>query len=234
MPFKNEGMKYGPLRKEAALITKDIIDGFMKVASASVADAVEQVAGKRGHMDHSIKPRISDKKIVGPAVTVQEGPTDEALPPQHALDAIDESPEGSVIVISIDAETNVAVWGGLMTAGAEANNLAGAVLDGGVRDVTEIRRDSGFQIFARSVSPGTTVGHFKTLSSNEPIVCGSITVNPGDLIVADLDGVVVVPQAHIEAVLENATEIELREAEQAKLIRETKSLRAGLAKYKRI
>jgi regulator of RNase E activity RraA len=175
-------MKYGSMQKEETLITKDIIDGFMKVASASVADAVEQVAGKRGHieqvagkrghMDHSIKPRINDKKIVGPAVTVQEGPTDEALPPQHALDAIDESPEGSVIVISIDAETNVAVWGGLMTAGADANKLAGAVLDGGVRDVTEIRRDSGFQVFARSVSPGTTVGHFKTLSSNEPIVCG--------------------------------------------------------------
>ncbi|MGD2271780.1 MAG: RraA family protein [Desulfobacterales bacterium] len=216
------------------MTTKDIIAGFMKVATASVADAVEQVTGKRGYMDHSIKPRINDKKIVGPAVTVQEGPTDEALPPQHALEAIDESPEGSVIVIGIDAETDVAVWGGLMTAGAEANNLAGAVLDGGVRDVTEIRRDSGFQIFARSVSPGTTVGRFKTLSANEPIVCGSITVHPGDMIVADLDGVVAVRQAHITEVLEKATEIELREAEQAKLIRETKSLREGLAKYKRI
>ncbi len=107
--------------------SKDIIDGFMRVASASVADAVEQVTGERGYMDHSIKPRINDKKIIGPAVTVQEGPTDEALPPQHALDAIDESAEGSVIVIGIDAEADVAVWGGLMTAGAEANNLAGAV-----------------------------------------------------------------------------------------------------------
>jgi regulator of RNase E activity RraA len=222
------------MQKETILTTKDIIAGFMKVATASVADAVEQVTGKRGYMDHSIKPRINDKKIVGPAVTVQEGPTDEALPPQHALEAIDESPEGSVIVIGIDAETDVAVWGGLMTAGAEANNLAGAVLDGGVRDVTEIRRDSGFQIFARSVSPGTTVGRFKTLSANEPIVCGSITVHPGDMIVADLDGVVAVRQAHITEVLEKATEIELREAEQAKLIRETKSLREGLAKYKRI
>ncbi len=214
--------------------SKDIIDGFMRVASASVADAVEQVTGERGYMDHSIKPRINDKKIIGPAVTVQEGPTDEALPPQHALDAIDESAEGSVIVIGIDAEADVAVWGGLMTAGAEANNLAGAVLDGGVRDVTEIRRDTGFQVFARSVSPGTTVGRFKTLSSNQPVVCGGISVHPGDLIVADLDGVVVVPQGHIEAVLEKATEIELREAEQAKLIRETKSLREGLAKYHRI
>ena len=66
------------------------------------------------------------------------------------------------------------------------------------------------------------------------MVCGGITVNPADLIVGDLDGVVVVPKAHIDEVLEKATEIEDREAEQARLIRETKSLREGLAKYGRI
>jgi regulator of RNase E activity RraA len=185
-------------------------------------------------MDHEIKPRINDKKVIGPAVTILEGPTAESLPPKHALDAIDESPAGSVIVIAINGEANVAVWGGLMTAGAEVNGHAGAILDGGVRDVTEIRRDSGFQVFARSVSPATTVSRFKTLASNVPVVCGGVTVNPGDLIVADLDGVVVVPKEHVDAVLKMATEIELREAEQARLIRETKSLRQGLAKYGRI
>jgi regulator of RNase E activity RraA len=216
------------------MYSKSVIDGFMKVSTASVSDAVDKIAGKRGYMDHEIKPRINEKKIVGPAVTILEGPTDEALPPKHALDAIDESPAGSVIVIAINAETNVAVWGGLMTAGAEVNGHAGAILDGGVRDVTEIRRDSGFQVFSRSVSPSTTVGRFKTLASNVPVVCGGVTVNPGDLIVADIDGVVVVPQAHVDAVLKMATDIEVREAEQARLIRETKSLREGLAKYGRI
>ena len=94
---------------------KAIIDGFMKVSTASVSDAVDKIAGRRGFMDHEIKPRINDKKIVGPAVTILEGPTAESLPPKHALDAIDESPAGSVIVIAINGETNVAVWGGLMT-----------------------------------------------------------------------------------------------------------------------
>ena len=192
---------------------KSVVDGFMKVSTASVSDAVDKIAGKRGYMDHEIKPRINEKKVVGPAVTILEGPTTEALPPTHALDAIDESPAGSVIVIAINA---------------------GAILDGGVRDVTEIRRDSGFQVFSRSVSPSTTVGRFKTISSNVPVVCGGVTVNPGDLIVADIDGVVVVPQAHVDAVLKMATEIEVREAEQARLIRQTKSLREGLAKYGRI
>lgn len=216
------------------MFSRKVVEGFVKVASASVADAVEHVVGQRGYMDHVIKPRINEKRIVGPAVTVQEGPTDEVLPPQHALEAIDESAEGSVIVIGINGEPNVAVWGGLMTAGAVVNGLAGAVLDGGVRDIMEIRRDYGFSVFARSVSPGSTVGRFKTLAKNVPVVCGGITVSPGDLIVGDLDGVVVVPHAHVDAVLEKATEIELKEAEQAKYIREAKSLRQGLAKYQRI
>jgi 4-hydroxy-4-methyl-2-oxoglutarate aldolase len=73
----------------------------MKVSTASASDAVDKIAGKRGYMGFDIKPRISEKKIVGPAVTIQEGPTDEFVPPKHALDAIDECLEGSVIVIGI-------------------------------------------------------------------------------------------------------------------------------------
>ena len=207
---------------------------YRKVATASVADAVDKICGKRGYMHHSIKPRINEKKLVGPAVTILEGPSDEFLPPQHALDAIDESAAGSVMVISIGGETEVAVWGGLMTAGAVANKLEGAVLDGGLRDIAEIRRDYGFPVYSRSVSPGTTLGRFKTLASNVPVQVGDIMVHPGDLIIADIDGVVVVPGEHVAAVLDLAEEIDARELEQAKLIIETGSLREGLAKYGRI
>ncbi|WP_416798130.1 RraA family protein [Ciceribacter azotifigens] len=213
---------------------EELITGFREVATASVADAVDKVAGKRGFMDESVKPRINDRKIVGPAVTILEGPSDEFLPPQHALDAIDESPAGSVICISVGEETNVAVWGGLMTAGAVANKHEGAILDGGVRDITEIRRDYDFPVFARTASPGTTLGRFKTLASNVPVQIGSVMVHPGDIIVADIDGVVVVPRAHAEAVLAMSKDIDMRELEQAKLIIQVGSLREGLAKYGRI
>jgi len=121
-----------------------------------------------------------------------------------------------------------------MTAGAVANGHAGAVLDGAVRDLTEIRRDYDFPVYARSVSPGTTLGRFKTLSSNVPVTCGGIEVHPGDIIVADIDGVVVVPREHAETVLRMAQEIDARELEQARLIIQAKSLREGLAKYGRI
>ncbi len=214
---------------------KELIDGFNQVAVASVADAVDKVCGKRGYMATCIKPRINDKRICGPAATVLEAATDEFVPPQHALDLIDEAPAGSVIVISIEGgEPDVAVWGGLMTAGAVATGHAGAVLDGGVRDLTEIRRDYGFPVYARDVSPGTTLGRYRTVASQVPVRVGDILVHPGDIVVGDVDGVVVVPRAQAEAVLKMAKEIDERELEQAKLIIAEKSLRKGLAKYGRI
>ena len=212
----------------------DLIAGFRQVATASVADAVDKIAGRGGYMDEAIKPRINDRKIVGPAVTILEVPTFEFVPPAHALDAIDESPAGSVICISIGEGENVAVWGGLMTAGAVANKHEGAVLDGGVRDIAEIRRDYDFPVFARAVAPGTTLGRFKTLAANVPVSIGGIMINPGDIIVADIDGVVVVPREHAEAVLIKSRVIDERELEQAKLIIACGSLREGLAKYNRI
>ncbi len=213
----------------------DLIDAFSKVAVASVADAVDKVCGKRGYMASAIKPRINDKRICGPAATVLEAATDEFVPPQHALDLIDEAPRGSVIVISIEGgEPDVAVWGGLMTAGAVANGHAGAVLDGGVRDLTEIRRDYGFPVYARDVSPGTTLGRYRTVASQVPVRVGGIMVHPGDIIVGDVDGVVVVPQGKAAEVLAMAQEIDARELEQARLIMAEKSLRKGLAKYGRI
>ncbi|MDY0746713.1 RraA family protein [Paucibacter sp. R3-3] len=214
---------------------EQLVAGFSAVAIASIADAVDKLTGKQGYMHSSIKPRINDKRICGPAATVLESATDEFLPPQHALDLIDEAPAGSVIVISIEGgQSEVAVWGGLMTAGAVANGHAGAVLDGGVRDLAEIRRDYGFPVYAREVSPGTTLGRYKTVASQVPVRVGGVVVHPGDLVVGDVDGVVVVPIAKAAEILAMSQEIDQRELEQAKLIIAEKSLRKGLAKYGRI
>jgi regulator of RNase E activity RraA len=212
----------------------ELIAGFREVATASVADAVDQIAGKSGLMNNDIRPRTNENKIVGPAVTVLEGPTDEFVPPQHALDAIDEADAGSVIVISTNKSVDVAIWGGLMTAGAVANKHEAAVLDGGIRDIVEIRRDYDFPVYSRTVCPGTTLGRAKTLAANVEVDMGGVIVHPGDLIVGDIDGVVCVPREHAEAVLEMSREIDEREAEQARLIIESGSLRDGLAKYGRI
>lgn len=209
-----------------------VLEAYRRLATASVADAVEQV-GARGYLSGSIRPIISGK-LVGPAVTVHEAPCDTPEPPAHALRAIDESAPGSIICIGAGG-ADVAVWGGLMAAGAVANGIAGAVLDACVRDVEEIRRDyPELPIYARGTVSATTVGRFCTVSLNEPTVLGDVVVKPGDLIVADSDGVVRVPAAQVTDVLRIAEEIERREREQTQLIHQTGSLRAGLAKYDRV
>lgn len=213
---------------------KNLIESFRRVATASVADAVDKICGKKGYLDSAIAPRTSERKIAGPAVTVLEGPTEEFVPPTHALELIDAAEPGSIMVISIGGHAEVAVWGGLMTAGAVANRLEAAVLDGATRDIAEIKRDFGFPVFSRSASPGTTLGRFKTLDSMVPVQIGDVTINPGDIVVGDVDGVVVVPKEHAAEVLAMAQEIDQRELEQAKLIIESGSLKEGLAKYGRI
>lgn len=210
----------------------ETIEAFKRIATASVSDALQGL-GVHGYVSSEIR-LITGTKIVGPAMTVKEGPSTESVPPQHALEAIDSAEPGSVMVIDNDGEPNVAAWGGLMTAGAVARGLAGVVLDTGVRDVEEITRDFGFTVFARSTSPATTVGRFKTLSSGEPVTIGGITVNQGDLVVADRDGVVIVPRDLVDQTLTAAQDIEEREREQTKLIIESGSLAVGLAKYNRI
>ena len=217
---------------EQSVISLETIRAFRSITSASVADALWEL-GISGHMSHEIKPFMK-VKLVGPAVTVAEEPSTERVPPSHALELIDNCAPGSVIVIAIDGFRDVAVWGGLMTAGAVANGLEGAVLDGGVRDVEEIERDFGFPVFSRSICPATTVGRFKSVAANVPVRVGGVTVNPGDLIVGDRDGVIVVPAGLVEAVLKGAQDIEHREREQTRLIHETKSLLKGLEKYQRI
>ncbi|MGE0733211.1 MAG: RraA family protein [Alphaproteobacteria bacterium] len=211
-----------------------LIEALRKVACASLADAIEQVAARPGHLDPSIRPQINDRRMVGPAVTIACVATDERVPPQHSLEAIDQAAPGSVVVIGADGKTDVALWGGLMSAGAFARGLAGAVLDGGVRDVVEIKREYDFPIYARDVTLGIMIGRFKTVAANVPVLCGGITIHPGDIIVADADGVVAVPHVHAEAILKLAGEIDERETEQAKLIVQEKSVLKGLAKYGRI
>lgn len=216
--------------------SKEIIDGYRSVlSSASVADACDLVIGKTCFLPPYIQNRINDKKIVGPAVTVLETATLEMLPPQHALDLIDASEEGSVLVISGDVDLgDVAIWGGLMTAGAVANKFEATVLNGGVRDGAEIKRDYDYPVFAKCKVSGTTLGRYKTVGANVPVKIGDVTVRPGDLIFGDIDGVVVIPKEFVEPVLKMALSIDERETEQAKLIIKSGSLKEGLAKYGRI
>lgn len=208
------------------------IAGFREVAVASVSDALSQL-DVGGTMAAAISP-VFRAKIVGPAVTVKEEAAEDAGPPEHALEAIDTAESGSVVVIDNGSHEDVAVWGGLMAAGAHARGLEAAVLDGGVRDVEEIERDFGFPVFARSTSPATTIGRFRTVANQVPVRCGAVDVQPGHLIVGDADGVAVVPPDQADEVLRRAREIEEREEQTTAMIKEFGSIRRAVEEFNRI
>lgn len=217
------------------MYSEELLARYQKVAIASVADACDIVVGRTCYMCYEIQSRINNKRIVGPAVTVGEAPALRDFSPQGTINRVENANPGDVLVIGVEGPyKDFAVLGGLITAGAHVKKMAGAVLDACVRDVEEIRRDYDFPVYARGVSPGTTVGRIATITENQPVVCGGVTVYPGDLIVADVDGVVVVPQAAAEEVLATAEDIDVKEAEQSQYIRETGSLVKGLAKHNRV
>lgn len=212
-----------------------LVEGFRSVTTASVADAVDRVTRRPGFMSHEIKP-ILPAKMVGPAVTVLERASLETQPPLHALQAIDEAEPGAIIVIAVEdpkLSLDVAQWGGLMTAAAVTRRLGGAVLDAGVRDVEEIRQ-AGFAIFSRTVIPSTTVGRYVTVAKDVPVTCGGVLVHPGDIVVGDTDGVVVVPRAQAAEVLAAAAQIEETERRMTARIKEIGSIRKALEEFARI
>lgn len=204
-----------------------------QLAVATLSDGCDQIAGRRGYLDFDIRGRINARKIAGPAVTVLEVPTTERHLPELAFDVIDDSPPGSVIVIACGGEKNTATWGELMNAGATARGHEGVVLDGGVRDVELIRQATDFPVYARSVVGSSSVGRLKTVEKNIPVQIGGVQIRPGDHIVGDEDGIVVIPAEFAQEIIEFAEEAEATEAEMVRYIQESRSIRAATEKFGR-
>jgi len=116
---------------------------------------------------------------------------------------------------------------------AKVRGMAGMILDGGLRDLGELRA-LDLPVYSRSVSPSTTVGRFASVAKQVPVDCAGVQVNPGDIIVAGEDGVVSVPSERAEEVLKRAQEIDARESKMAPLIRQYKSLTKVVEVFNRI
>ena len=214
-----------------------IIEGFQKSTVASVADAVDQVVGERGFLSHDMRPMIPGK-FVGRARTalVRPAPPEKATPAlavKHSVEMIEGSKAGDVGVIVMEDGLDVAAIGGLMATTAKARGMAGMILDGGVRDLAEIRA-LDLPVYARSVTPATAVGRYASVSQGEPVTCGGVTIKPGDIIVAGEDGVVRVPAEKAAEVLAKSQEIDERESKMVPFIKKFKSLTKAIQVFNRI
>ena len=229
-------MAFGLLSPALALTPDEVIGELRRPenSTGNIADAVEEATGARGWMSSDVKP-IYDARIVGRAATALMRPVlrnDTRQYTNHLLDILDEAEPGSVLVYVMQDGLEIAAMGNLMGTTAKVRGLAGAVIDGAVRDITELRRLQ-FPVWSRRVSPATSVGRMISVDKQIPVKCGEIMVHPGDYIVADADGVVVVPAASAETVIDLLRKYDDKESKMIPIIEREKSMRKALEQYNR-
>ena len=174
----------------------------LEISSSALSEGAEQVVGKRAHMTGEIRV-LAGGRLAGPAATIRLVRDGAASATQAGLEAIrflESMAAGSVIVAALEADPDHAVFGGTFAALAKSRKLAGFVVDGAVRDLADLRQ-MAFPTFARAAAPGTAGGHYRIAGTNVPIECGGIEVRPGDMVVADDDGVAVAPREHYAEIL---------------------------------
>jgi 4-hydroxy-4-methyl-2-oxoglutarate aldolase len=168
--------------------------GFQKISPTTLAD----VLGREQVMDRGIRPLWGPMpRVAGPAFTVRCSPADNLM--LHA--AVHRAQAGSIIVVQA-GDADYAVAGGNVCAVAKRRGIAAFIVDGVIRDIAEVR-EMGFPVFGRGVMP---IPGAKNVVAplNEPVNCGGIAVEAGDIVVADEEGIVVVPSARCERVLGDA------------------------------
>jgi len=173
---------------------QDVLDEYVDIMKSTgcLTGNVGDCLGRGAAMNSRIRPISNGMKIVGPALTIKTSPTDNLM----IHKGMTLAKPGDVLVIDGGGDISWGLLGFIMVSAAIKYGIAGIIVDGAIRDVEEIR-NSGFPIFNVGFSPN---GPFKDGPGevNFPIQCGGQVVNPGDIIVADDDGVVVVPQEHAQ------------------------------------
>jgi 4-hydroxy-4-methyl-2-oxoglutarate aldolase len=182
---------------------RELILGFREIAAAVISDAM----GRQNSMNHTMKPLWHGAAVCGPALTVKSYACDNLM----VHKAMQVAKPGDVLVVQGGGHLDGALWGELMTKSALALEIGGVVMDAAARDRDAIEA-LAFPVFATAVLPG---GTYKSNpgSINVPVSVAGAAVEPGDIVVGDTDGVVVVPKGMAREVLEAAQRVVAREAE---------------------
>ena len=182
------------IRRDFERVSPDVVQKASKFAASILAD----VAGRRGTVDGRIRPLSTATRLCGPAFTIEIRPGDNLM--IHAAMAM--AKPGDILVVDGKADRNCALMGSIMLTACKKLGLGGVVLDAAHRDTEELLA-LGFPVYSVGSNPN---GPTKYVPGriNWPISCGGVAVSPGDLVVGDADGVVVIEREKAEAMLDLA------------------------------
>jgi len=180
----------------------DLIDEFKRHSTTTLSDAMDRL-GIAGQV-FGITPLDRRFRLAGPAFTVRTIPV--AVISGTVGDYIDDVPPGSIVVLDNGGRLDATVWGDILTIMAHRKGLGGTVIHGVCRDASR-SLELGYPIFSRGVYMRTGRGRVQADGYQVPVSLGEVRVEPGDIVVGDADGVVVVPQQRQEEVLSAAREI---------------------------
>lgn len=216
---------------KASTEDRELVALFEGLDTPGVSDAMDKL-GLHGQALGIMPLDNYRKAVVGPAFTVKYVPASN--PPGTVGDFIDDVAEGDVVVLDNDGRTDCTVWGDIMTQYAGLRGIAGTVIDGVCRDVTKALGDN-YPMFSAGRFMRTGKDRVQVEAVNTTVAVGSARVAPRDIVVADANGVVIVPRGRAREVAETASKIEEVESRIREQIAQGKSLgeaRAALGYHK--
>jgi regulator of RNase E activity RraA len=190
------------------------LPGDERLTTAILSDSCDAAGLRHQVLRHRLPPVVPGSRALGRARTVRFAPSlaDDALDPyRDAIEVIDGIRAGQLVVIATDESNDSAFWGELFSAAALGCGATGVVTDGNLRDTERIAA-LGLPAFSRSRRPIDFRARLRIVDVDEPVELGGVEIRPGDLVMADDDGVVVIPRLHEEAVLQLARERAARES----------------------
>jgi len=177
------------------------------IYTALVCDIMDQLGYRDQAMSHYIRPSRPDTWFAGPAVTLDARASheQEADPYGQIFAAYDRVKKGDVMVLATNGEARSGIWGELLSTAAQARGVEAVVTDGLVRDIRKMD-EMGFGCFCRGYSPLDSAGRCVAKGVNVPVRCGGVLVHPGDFVLADFEGVAVIPAAIRDEVFRKSME----------------------------
>lgn len=205
------------MKKGFLMAREAIIERLARLDTCAVSDALDSL-GLKG-ATWGVRPQWSCGRIVGRAVTMKIKPAGLQLPTQHLGTApIEAAKPGDIIVIDNGGKLEFSCWGGLLALSAKLKGISGVVIDGACRDIDEAR-EMGFPVYARGAVPMTARGRVVQESFNQEIQFAGVQCRPGDPVIADGSGVVIIAKEKEEEVVAAAEAVYQKEQEMADGIR---------------